>query len=401
MYVLRTVHHILLWRFATDELRSCGGGVTVTLLHLATVMALWIVWLYSGIFRRRSDEGAVDYAGSIPGKENNGSVGGMEVSGSLFSRGGDGLFDGRVRYDAYGQHHHLTSPRVAGAGAAASGAEGVQMIVWQSLELPPYRHEQVQRVLEHWHLEAAMRFIDSVRVLQDALCHYTTALDWAGKLFLPERDETNRLFRSGIIYAFLDIGVCSKRLLYLSVVGVTVGSGEDRDDIDLRKTKAVHALGLYYVVHGRVLQLLKYVRESASNFLRETVSRHGATPSVIDVVAQFSRLAQYVQDALEFLLEYFREVKVAIMGATVHPNMTARSYRHLHTSLQSAGQFFSICLHIRKMGSDFEKHLRELRAAVATSNQQRTPDGKHGEGNSSYNFVPTATAVSTKKPDLQ
>lgn len=213
-------------------------------------------------------------------------------------------------------------------------------------------------------MEAAIHLLDSYH-LQELLRSYMTVLDWASKLFFPDMEDTIRSFTNGLVSTVLDVDVCSKRLLYLSVVPVVASRGSESSDIDLRKTKALHTLGVFYVLQGRLAQLSSLMRESSKMVCKELTKRHTFTAQMAKILMPFTRLARYSLDSLDYLMEYYRELRAAIMGSIVYPLLVTRTYSRLHRSLQTAGQFFATCLHARKIGASLQHDLAELRGVTA------------------------------------
>ncbi|KAL8452679.1 hypothetical protein Emed_001243 [Eimeria media] len=235
-------------------------------------------------------------------------------------------------------------------------------VVWQSLALPHYRTSRVQDVLEHWHMEAATHLLDSYHI-QELLRTYMTVLEWGIKLFLPDLTEVARGHISNLTAIALDVDVCTKRLLYLSGVPIVMSRGADSQDIDFRKTKVLHALGVFYVLQGRLMQLSSLMRESSKLLCKELMRRHPLTPQMAKVLMPFTRLARYSLDALDYLTDYYRGLRAAIVGSIVHPLFVTRTYSRLHVSLQTIGQFFATCGHARKIGESLQRDIVELRGA--------------------------------------
>lgn len=257
---------------------------------------------------------------------------------------------------------------------APQGAVDSTQAVWHSLTVPDFRAVAVQEKLEHWHMEATSHLLDSYH-LRELLRVYMTVLDFAGSRFLPNMTDTIRGFTSELTSTALDVDVCSKRLLYLSVIPIVTSRGADVTDIDFRKTKAMHTLGTFYILLGRLTQLTTLLRESSKFFCRELTKnmRGGQTAKVM---VTFTRLAQYSLDSLEYLMLYFRELHAAIMGATVHPLLVTRTYSHLHVSLQAVGQYFSTCDHARRIGEGLQREIDGLKAVVPIRDHAR----RMGEG---------------------
>ena len=211
-----------------------------------------------------------------------------------------------------------------------------------------------------------MHLLDSYH-LQELLRSYITALEWASPLFLPNMEATVQGFVDGLISTALDVDVCSKRLLYISGIPVVALRGSQSSDIDLRKTKALHTSGVFYVLQGRLMQLSTLIRTSSKLFCKELVKRHSFTPQVAKILMPFSRLARYSLDSLEYLLEYYKELHAAIMGSIVYPLLVTRTYSRLHRSLQTAGQFFATCVHARKIGASLQHDISEIRGVTGGS----------------------------------
>ncbi|KAL8446811.1 hypothetical protein Emag_004572 [Eimeria magna] len=266
-------------------------------------------------------------------------------------------------------------------------------VVWQSLALPHYRTSRVQDVLEHWHMEAATHLLDSYHI-QELLRTYMTVFEWGIKLFLPDLTEIARGHISSLTSVALDVDVCTKRLLYLSGVPIVMSRGADSQDIDFRKTKVLHVLGVFYVLQGRLMQLSRLMRESSKLLCKELMRRHPLTPQMAKVLMPFTRLARYSLDALDYLTDYYRELRAAIVGSIVHPLFVTRTYSRLHVSLQTIGQFFATCGHARKIGESLQRDIVELRGAgggMSWSSPSQVWDHSVTESSRLANAVPTPT----------
>lgn len=219
-------------------------------------------------------------------------------------------------------------------------------------------------MLEYWHMEAVTHLLDSYH-LQELFRSYVTVLEWSSKLFSPDVDAAIRGFTSKMNSTVLDLDVCSKRILYLSGVPVMASRISQSSDIDLRKTKALHTLGVFYVLQGTLTELSDLVRESSNLFSKELTKRHNFSPPMTKILMAFTRLSRYSLDSLDYLMEYYRELRAAIMGSILYPLLVTRTYSRLHRSLQTAGQFFATCIHARKTGASLQNDIVELRRATA------------------------------------
>ncbi|KAL8437493.1 hypothetical protein ACSSS7_000875 [Eimeria intestinalis] len=271
------------------------------------------------------------------------------------------------------------------------GAAESTRVVWQSLALPHYRTSKVQDVLEHWHMEAATHLLDSYHI-QELLRTYMMVLEWGIKLFLPDLTEAGRAHISSLTSIALDVDVCTKRLLYLSGVPIVMSRGADSQDIEFRKTKVMHALGLFYVLQGRLIHLSSIMRESSNLLCKELMRRHPLTPQMAKVLMPFTRLARYSLDALDYLADYYRGLRAAIVGSIVHPLFVTRTYSRLHVSLQTIGQFFATCGHARRIGESLQRDIIELRGnggGMGWSNSSQVWDHSGTESGRTPNAVAT------------
>ncbi|XP_026191538.1 uncharacterized protein LOC34617889 [Cyclospora cayetanensis] len=264
--------------------------------------------------------------------------------------------------DLHAGHGEL--PAVADGGHTNLMSRGSPVdpkkIVRQSLNLPHFSSSKVQDVLEYWHVEAAMYLFDPFNT-QELFSSYLTTLEWATQLFLPDLEGRMREYTSALLSTVMDVDVCSKRLLYLSGVPVVTSRGSPSSDIEMRKTKALHTLGVFFIIKGKLTQVSTLVRESSKLFCTEIGKDRNFSTPVVKILMSFTRLSRYSLDALEYLQEYYSELRMAIMASLVYPLLVTRTYTRLHRSLQTAGQYFSTCVHARKIGASLQHDIAELR----------------------------------------
>lgn len=317
-----------------------------------------------GIFRHRQHDRHVSNDPSQPTQATRGPGGLSAVGGTGFGHSqrqasfGTDWRSGRTDAHFPGKSHSSSDRHQGSADAAKT--------VWQSLALPHFRSSKVQDVLERLHMDAVAHLSDSYH-LQELVRSYMTVLDEAGKLLLPEMEETIRAFIDGLTAIVLDVDVCSKRLLYLSGIPIVASKGSESSDVELRKTKALHTLGVFYVLQGRLNQLSSLVGESSKVICKELKKRHAFTSQLAKILMPFMRLTRYSLDSLDYLADYYRELHSAIIGSTVYPLLVTSTYSRLHMSLQAVGQFFATCLHARKIGASLQHDISELRGSTGSS----------------------------------